>query len=185
VHGGGPPIPPAGAPPEVHPPGPPRDSGAPGDNSPPVGELPVPDTSGARHTISGHGDYSPAHGHVAVPRGTTITVYAEHGSIITDDLGNLIETGGDTSGVYSQTFLTGEELPDYTIYPPDDLNIMGTPQTVSRPTLLSELVYEDMGPVDLAVCTYDETCPTGKVYDVDGIFDMWTGAFQAYDKDEF
>ena len=137
----------------------------------------------ARDTpISGHGAYSPAHGHTIVPRGTTITVYAEHGSIITDDLGNLIESGGDTSGVYSLTFLRGEELPDYTIYPPDDLNIMGTPQTVLHPTLLSELIYEDMGPVDLAVCTYDETCPTGKVYDVNGIFDQWTGTFQPYER---
>jgi len=94
----------------------------------------------------------------------------------------LIESGGDTSGIYSLTFLAGEELPDYTIYPPDDLNIMGTPQTVLHPTLLSELIYEDMGPVDLAVCTYDETCPTGKVYDVDGIFDQWTGTFQPYER---
>ena len=97
----------------------------------------------------------------------------------------MIETGGDTSGVYSKTFQAGEEIPDYTIYPPDDLNIMGTPQTVSRPTLLSELVHGGMGPVDLAVCTYDATCPTGKVYDVDGIFDDWTGTFQPYGREEF
>ncbi len=146
-----------------------------------LGEQSAPDAAtGARHTISGHGAYSPAHGHATVPPGTSITVYAEHGSIITDDLGNLIETGGDTSGVYSKTFQAGEALPDYTIYPPDDLNIMGTPQTVSRPTLLSELVHDGMGPVDLAVCTYDASCPTGKVYDVDGIFDDWTGTFQPY-----
>jgi len=147
------------------------------------GDQAVADPRGAgppRHTISGHGAYSPAHGQATVPPGTSITVYAEHGSIITDDLGNLIETGGDTSGVYSKTFHPGEELPDYTIYPPDDLNIMGTPQTVSRPTLLSDLVHDGMGPVDLAVCTYDATCPTGKVYDVDGIFDDWTGTFQPY-----
>ncbi len=173
---------------ERHPAQPPRDGGAPNsDHEHPLrsGEQPVPDAGGARHTISGHGDYSPAHGHTTVPRGTTITVYAEHGSIITDDLGNLIETGGDTSGVYSQTFAAGEELPDYTIYPPDDLNIMGTPQTVTHPTLLSELIFEDMGPVDLAVCTYDETCPTGKIYDVDGIFDQWTGTFKPYERPGF
>ncbi len=154
----------------------------------PSGDQPVADPGGAglpRHTISGHGAYSPAHGQATVPAGTSITVYAEHGSIITDELGNLIETGGDTSGVYSKTFHAGEELPDYTIYPPDDLNIMGTPQTVSRPTLLSELVHDGMGPVDLAVCTYDPTCPTGKVYDVDGIFDDWTGTFQPYGRQGF
>jgi hypothetical protein len=120
-----------------------------------------------------------------VPPGTTITVYAEHGSIISDSLGNLIETGGDTSGVYSETFLPGEPIPDYTIYPPDGLNIMGTPQTVAHPTRLSELINEDMGPVDLAVCTYDASCPSGKAYDVDGIFDEWTGIFQPYERDGY
>lgn len=191
LHGDGPPVRFEGDRSELHPAQPPKHSGpasADHDHPLPAGEQPVADADsarGARHTISGHGDYSPAHGHTTVPRGTTITVYAEHGSIITDDLGNLIETGGDTSGVYSQTFVVGEELPDYTIYPPDDLNIMGTPQTVLRPTLLSELIHENMGPVDLAVCTYDETCPTGKVYDVDGIFDQWTGTFKPYERDGF
>jgi hypothetical protein len=117
-----------------------------------------------------------------VPRGTTITVYAEHGSSITDALGNLIETGGDTSGVYSKTFLPGEPIPDYTIYPPDGLTIMGTPQTVEYPTLVSELINEDMGPVDLAICPYDAADPTGKVYDINGIFDEWSGIFQPYER---
>ncbi len=139
-------------------------------------------TEGDRHKISGHGGYNPADGHINVPRGTTITVYAEHGSTITDALGNLIETGGDTSGVYSHTFLPGEAIPDYTIYPPDGLNIMGTPQTVLNPTRLRELVGEKMGPVDLAVCPYDATCPTGKLYHVDGIFDQWTGIFKPYER---
>jgi hypothetical protein len=117
-----------------------------------------------------------------VPQGTTITIYAEHGSSISNALGNLIETGGDTSGVYSETFLPGEPIPDYTIYPPDGLNIMGTPQTVEYPTRLSELVNENMGPVDLAVCTYDATAATGKVYYVEGIFDERTGIFQPYER---
>ena len=117
-----------------------------------------------------------------MPQGTTITTYAEHGSTITDELGNLIETGGDTSGVYSKTFLPGELIPDYTIYPPDGLIIMGTPQTVMHPTLLSELISENMGPVDLAMCTYDESCPTGMVYDVNGIFHQWTGIFEPYER---
>jgi len=120
-----------------------------------------------------------------VPQGTTITIYAEHGSSISNALGNLIETGGDTSGVYSETFLPGEPIPDYTIYPPDGLNIMDTPQTVEYPTRLSELVNENMGPVDLAVCTYDATAPTGKVYYVEGIFDERTGIFQPYERHGF
>ncbi len=137
-------------------------------------------TGGKRVTISGHAAYDPDDGHTTVPRGTTITTYAEHGSCITDALGNLIETGGDTSGVYSKTFLPGELIPDYTIYPPDGLNIMGTPKTVLVPTRLSDLINEDMGPVDLAVCPYDEACPTGLVYDVKGIIDESTNTFTPY-----
>jgi hypothetical protein len=138
-----------------------------------------------RTTISGHGAYDPADGHLTVPRGTTITLYAEHGSTITDDLGNLIETGGDTSMVYSRTFHPGEQIPNYTIYPPDGLNIMGTPQTVLNPTRLTELINEEMGRVDLAICPYDETCPTGMIYDVDGIFNQWTGVYEPYGSDGF
>ena len=138
-----------------------------------------------RTTISGHGAYDPADGHLTVPQGTTITLYAEHGSTITDDLGNLIETGGDTSMVYSRTFHPGEQIPNYTIYPPDGLNIMGTPQTVLNPTRLTELINEEMGRVDLAICPYDETCPTGMIYDVDGIFNQWTGVYEPYRSDGF
>lgn len=186
--GDGPRGPTENGPPGVHPPEPPPHNRAPGGhNDQPLRseEPPVEDPDGTgdkRHKISGHGGYIPAHGHINVPRGTTITIYAEHGSNISDALGNLIETGGDTSGVYSQTFLPGEPMPDYTIYPPDGLNIMGTPQTVVQPTLLSELINENMGPVDLAVCPYDGTCPTGKVYHVDGVFDEWTSIFEPYER---
>ncbi len=177
-----------GKPPQGGGPHGPGDGGPPGDHGvqgSPSEEPPVEGAGGVgeiRHTISGHGDYLPAHGHMNVPPGTTITIYAEHGSTITNALGNLIETGGDTSSVYSETFLPGEQVPDYTIHPPDGLNIMGAPQTVDYSMRLSELIDEDMGPVDLAVCTYDETSPTGKIYHVDGIFDEWTGIFQPYER---
>jgi hypothetical protein len=133
-----------------------------------------------RITISGHGAYSPADGFITVPQNTTITVYADHGSSITDELGNLIESGGDTSHVYSRTFHPGERLPNYTVYPPDELDIMGTPQTVTEPTRLTELIDEDMGDVHLAICPFDETNPTGLVYDVTGIFDETNGIFMPY-----
>lgn len=168
-----------GGPSYVDPPEPsPRDEGH--GTEPEVGDP--GDASQPRHPISGHGAYDPAHGDISVPRGTTVTVYAEHGSSISDALGNLIETGGDTSGMYSKTFTPGDSMPNYTIYPPDGLNIMGSPQMVQTPTHLSDLINEDMGPVDLAVCTYDPTCPTGKIYDVAGVFDEWTGIFNSYER---
>ncbi|WP_210420056.1 putative adhesin, partial [Mycobacterium helveticum] len=45
-----------------------------------------------RQTISGHGSYDPDNGLFVVPKGSSITTFAEHGSTITDSLGNLIET---------------------------------------------------------------------------------------------
>jgi hypothetical protein len=135
----------------------------------------------SRITISGHGDYSPADGFITVPQNTTITVYADHGSSITDELGNLIESGGDTSHVYSRTFHPGERLPNYTVHPPDDLDIVGTPQIVATPTQLTELIAEDMGDVHLAICLFDETRPTGLVYDVTGIFDETNEIFMPYE----
>ncbi|OSC32369.1 NAD(+)--arginine ADP-ribosyltransferase [Mycobacterium vulneris] len=139
---------------------------------------------GERHTISGHGSYDPENGFFTVPSGSSITTFAEHGSTITDSLGNLIETGGDTSGVYSETFRTGELIPDYTIYPPDGLDILGSPQTVTSPTLISKLIHENMGLVDLAVCTFDPTSPTGKVYHVTGIYDKFNDKFTPYERSE-
>ncbi|ETZ53971.1 putative nAD(+)--arginine ADP-ribosyltransferase Mav [Mycobacterium avium MAV_120709_2344] len=119
-------------------------------------------TQGEIHTISGHGSYDPGNGAFLVPEGSSITTFAEHGSTITDSLGNLIETGGDTSGVYSKTFHAGESIPNYTIHPPDGLKILGSPLTVERPTLISELIRENMGHVNLAVCPFDPTAPTAR-----------------------
>ena len=145
-------------------------------------EYPEPDP---RRTISGHGAYYSIDGHITVPRGTTITLYAEHGSSITDELGNLIETGGDTSHVYSRTFHPGERLPNYTIYPPDGLNVVGTPQIVTNPTHLTELIETDMGDVHLAICPFDEANPTGLIYDVSGIYDESRGVFAPYEGIDF
>ena len=133
-----------------------------------------------RIVISGHGAYYSIDGYIIVPEGTTITIYAEHGSSITDELGNLIESGGDTSRVFSRTFHPGERVPNYTIYPPDGLNVVGAPRIVATPTRLTELIETDMGDIHLAICPFDEANPTGLIYDVGGIYDESTGIFAPY-----
>lgn len=186
-HGGGAQPPEDGGTPP-HPPGdgdgphPPGEGDTPQDpHSGDDGTSPAGDPGAERRvTISGHGAYRPIDGVLTVPENSTITVYAEHGSSITDGLGNLIESAGDTSGVYSRTFYPGEEIPDYTIYPPDGLNIVGAPRTVTVPTRISEMISEGMGDVHLAVCTFDEMSPTGLVYDVEGVFDENTNIFTPY-----
>ncbi|WP_165746099.1 putative adhesin, partial [Mycobacteroides abscessus] len=65
-----------------------------------------------------------------VPEGTSVTVFGEHGGTITDALGNRIETGQDVAGVFSRTYTAGEEMPNYTLHPPEGLDIQGTPHTV-------------------------------------------------------
>ncbi|MCA2242699.1 NAD(+)--arginine ADP-ribosyltransferase [Mycobacterium sp. WUMAC-067] len=167
---------------------PPSDGQPPDQGEHQPGELPghgIPHDEmpqGEKHTISGHGSYDPGDGFFTVPKGSSITTFAEHGSTITDSLGNLIETGGDTSGVYSKTFKPGELIPNYTIHPPDGLNILGSPLTVTSPTLISKLIHENMGLVDLAVCTFDPTSPTGKIYHVNGIYDKFNEKFTPYER---
>jgi hypothetical protein len=148
------------------------------NQSPAHGETP----EASRQTISGHGSYDPDNGLFVVPKGSSITTFAEHGSTITDSLGNLIETGGDTSRVFSLTFHAGESIPNYTIHPPDGLNILGSPLTVTESTLISELIHEGMGDIDLAVCTYDPFNPSGKVYHLTGIYDRLNDKFTPYER---
>ncbi len=107
---------------------------------------------GGRTVISGHGSYSPSSGAARMPEGTSVTTYTPHGSSITDDLGNAIETGSSNRIVYSETFGPGSRIPDYTVHPPGDLNIVGSPVTVSKPTQLSELLKPGMGECHLAIC---------------------------------
>jgi hypothetical protein len=104
-----------------------------------------------------------------------VTVYAEHGSTITDGLGNLIETGGDTSRVYSHTYHAGESMPNYTLHPPDGLKIEGNPWTVDASTRLSEMLQANMGEIDFAACLYDPGAPTNLLYDAQGIWDETQG----------
>ncbi|OBF71509.1 NAD(+)--arginine ADP-ribosyltransferase [Mycobacterium sp. 852002-51613_SCH5001154] len=169
-------------------PSPPKDSPSPnhlGDQlADPANQAPAHGDIPGRQTISGHGSYDPDNGLFVVPKGSSITTFAEHGSTITDSLGNLIETGGDTSGVFSKTFHAGETIPNYTIHPPDGLNILGSPLTVTKATLISELIHEGMGDIDLAVCTYDPFNPSGKIYHLTGIYDRLNDKFTPYERSQ-
>ena len=112
--------------------------------------------------LSGHGElvageFSPV---LQVPDGTSITVWTGHGGVISDALGNAIETGGPINmSLYpeiqgAQTYLPGSFMPNYTLSPPTGLNIMGSPITVGVPTQLSGLVQPGMGNVQWAACLF-------------------------------
>jgi RHS repeat-associated protein len=121
--------------------------------------------------ISGHGSYGliglPG-GNFTVPQGTSVTAYCPHGAQISDPLGNAIETGTNANRIpFTQTYGPGESMPNYTISPPDGLNIKGNPITVTQHTPLSQLVQPNMGPTHLATCRYDQLAPGNtKVWDL-------------------
>jgi hypothetical protein len=133
--------------------------------------APAAAAAGPKPTIlSGHGGASGDM--MTVPQGTSITVYSEHGATISDRLGNAIETGGDTSGVWQKTYNPGDQMPDYILSEPTNLNIMGNPTTVTQDTRLSDLVQPNMGCVKWAACTYDPTLPSSNLmYDTHGVID--------------
>jgi YD repeat-containing protein len=110
--------------------------------------------------LSGHGglvvgDSSPI---TTVPQGTSLTFWTSHGNGISDALGNAIETGApitiqqfpEVEGAAS--YLPGSTVPNYTLFPPDGLNILGNPTTVSAPTSLNTLLQPNMGNINWAAC---------------------------------
>lgn len=166
-----------------------RDQSVPADRDDSVGITEGARAADGHLKVSGHGSYEPPNGKAVVPEGTSVTVFGEHGGTITDALGNRIETGQDVAGVFSRTYTAGEEMPNYTLHPPEGLDIQGTPHTVENPTLLSDLLKPNQGPVDWAACVYGEFTPGGAeapgrhmVFDVDGIYNEKTGASVHYEE---
>ncbi|MFI6275844.1 putative adhesin [Streptomyces sp. NPDC050988] len=102
--------------------------------------------------LSGHGGIRAGDGtSVTVPEGTSVSMYSRHGEPISDALGNRIETGNPSA---LEVYGPGEQLPDYSLFPPDGLNILGTPRNVTATgeTPLSELLRPNMGSVHWAAC---------------------------------
>jgi hypothetical protein len=128
--------------------------------------------------FSGHGSYFPVNGTTTIPEGTSITFYSEHGGLITDSLGNAIETGQDVSGVFQRTYGPGSVIPNYTLSPPTGLSILGSPTTVAVDTNLSEMLQPGMGQVNWAACTYNPYEAAGNLsYGLNGILDKSTMQF--------
>ncbi len=121
-------------------------------------ERPLGD-SNVDNVLSGHGAFRPKNGFIEVPEGTSVTTWTKHGNTISDKLGNYIETGkninflefGDEI-VGARSYLPGSKMPNYTLYPPEGLNIMGNPSTVASPTNINRLLKPNMGNVKWAAC---------------------------------
>ncbi|MFB9165954.1 putative adhesin [Arthrobacter psychrochitiniphilus] len=79
---------------------------------------------------------------VTVPAGTKIRFYGPHNESIFDSLGNKIELSPRWPFTQraAEVARPGDIVPDYLLYPPAGLKIVGSPVTVETPTRLSELV---------------------------------------------
>ena len=133
--------------------------------------------------LSGHGDWKKEYGKTTVPPGCTITFYAMHGSPISDKLGGIIETHGDTSKVYKRTYKAGEVIHNYMLHPPHGLNIKGNPITVAKETALADLMRPGGGDYHWAACCADPLDPNSSLsFDVSGIRNDKTGSIHYYSK---
>ncbi|MFI7278003.1 putative adhesin [Streptomyces sp. NPDC049879] len=100
--------------------------------------------------LSGHGGIGAADPSlVTVPEGTWLHFYSRHGESIDNFLGNRIEMANP---VPVRVWGPGSRVPDYHLYPPDGLSLVGAPRTVTEPTRLSALIGPNMGPVHWAAC---------------------------------
>ena len=133
-------------------------------------------TSTAKIVPTGDGQSFAGHGGIemnedgtlpttTVPPGTSVTVFTGPNQGLYDEAGQLIESGDTTAGLNFQntldpqsttgamTYLPGAEIPNYTLYPGPDLNILPGSMTVGSPTSLSNLLQPNMGRVNWAACT--------------------------------
>jgi hypothetical protein len=118
-----------------------------------------------RVVFEGDGEWNPLHGHTTVPAATQVTLYTGTGCAIDDDIGVRIaarqglpstipddglDADGDVDttlgGGYTgrsghrRTYYGGDRLPNYTLSPPDGLNVTPGSVTVAHDTLLSDLM---------------------------------------------
>ncbi|WP_283241018.1 RHS repeat-associated core domain-containing protein, partial [Pseudoalteromonas sp. S3178] len=106
-----------------------------------------------RVVFAGHGIIDETKSAI-VPVGSTLTVYAFNGATITDDLGQLIESGGSlNSDVYKKVYVAGDVIPGYVLLDnPGDIELLDSSVQVSKPTDISELLAENVGDCHWAAC---------------------------------
>ncbi|WP_394816803.1 putative T7SS-secreted protein [Streptomyces lonegramiae] len=88
---------------------------------------------------------------VTVPKGTRLHLYVEHGEMLKNPKANRIELGTEPLGS-AKVVEPGQQVWDYSLFPPDGLTITGNPVTVTRETPLSQLLQPNMGNVHWAAC---------------------------------
>jgi hypothetical protein len=113
--------------------------------------------------LSGHGGFDTKTNPpwVTVPNGATIYFYTDNLKALLDPIGGAIESMSAAlkQANPSQVVNAGESCPNYTLYPPDGLNILDSPgdvdqYTANGPVTLSEMIANGIitGDVYWAAC---------------------------------
>ncbi|MGV9521630.1 putative adhesin [Streptomyces griseus] len=100
--------------------------------------------------VAGHGWYVRGTGDTDMPSGTWGYFYVADGVGLRQSVGLAIEQGKKIKP--TEIVGPGKSLPDYTVAPGSDLRMLSGSITVSKETLLSEILKPHMGPVHLAIC---------------------------------
>jgi len=120
------------------------------------------------YVLSGHGIADG--GTFVMHDGTYLNVYAEYGASISNELGNLIETGGAQKFIV-RTYGPGDLTPSLILKEPHDLNLVGG-NFVLKPTPITEILKPNMGVVDWAACLSCSTSSSKSlVYSSVGVYD--------------
>jgi hypothetical protein len=111
--------------------------------------------------FSGHGGFetSTEPPWISVPSGTTLYFYSDNMKALLDSNGQTVETMSAAldSASPSQVVEAGQSCPNYTLYPPDGLDILDSPDDVeqvivSGATTLGELLGQYSGEIYWAAC---------------------------------
>lgn len=108
---------------------------------------------------------------VSVPSGTTLYFYSDNMKALLDFNGQSVETMSAAldSATPSQVVEGGQSCPNYTLYPPDGLDILDSPDDVeqvivSGETTLGELLGQYGGEIHWAACRVVELDSAGGRY---------------------
>ncbi|OMI34167.1 RHS/YD repeat-containing protein [Streptomyces sparsogenes DSM 40356] len=119
-----------------------------------VGEIPQdfnvfgrPDNE---QVFAGHGGIRAGDtGMVTVPEGTSVAAYSKHGMDLPEEVARMVEEGNPTP---TRIYQPGEQMPDYSLFPPGRWGANPTSTVVDQETRLSQLLQPNMGRVHWAAC---------------------------------
>lgn len=120
--------------------------------------------------FSGHGGFDPntTPPWVEIPSGTTLRFYSDNMKALLDSSGQTVETMSAAldSAVPSQVVVGGRSCLNYTLYPPEGLDISNSPDDVEQvvvysETTLAELLTQYSGDIYWAACRVVDLEPAG------------------------